>query len=189
MSDNTSRIDNSTARIDGTMRIGTQGLNAAGEVFDIGKTIVLNGKTCAIQSRLNQISGEALVYKVSIEGKLYALKHYRFDRPLSDTAHKALSRIKVHPKNRIIRIYDFGKYNGTEVQTAEATATATATVTADTLNLHSTPSSSGEIIKVLKEGDTLTVIGNMESGWVLVNHGNNSGYVSAEMIRMGGITE
>jgi serine/threonine protein kinase len=119
MSDNTSRIDNSTARIDATMRIDTQGLNAAGEVFDIGKTIVLNGKICTIQSLLNQISGEALVYKVSIDGKPYALKHYRIDRPLSDTAYNALSRIKVHPKNRIIRIYDFGKYNGQDFEIME----------------------------------------------------------------------
>jgi serine/threonine protein kinase len=119
MIDNTSRIDSGTDRIDGTMRIGAQGSNDSGEAIDAGKTIVLNGKICTVQSRLNRISGEALVYKVSIDGKPYALKHYRIDRPLSDTAHKALGRIKDRPKNRVVRIYDFGKYNGQDFEIME----------------------------------------------------------------------
>ena len=121
MSDNTSRLGDSTARLDSqsTDRIGAQGSNAAGVSFAEGKTVVLNGKTCFIESRLNQPSGEALVYKITIDGKRYALKHYRIDRPLSNTALKALNRIKAHPKNRVIRIHDIGKYNGQDFEIME----------------------------------------------------------------------
>jgi serine/threonine protein kinase len=124
MSDNTDRIDNtcridSTDRIDGTLRIGAQSFNTSGEAIEAGETIVLNGKVCAVQSRLNQTSGEAMVYKVSIDNKCYVLKHYRIDRPLSDTALKALGRIKDRPKSKVVRIYDFGKYKGQDFEIME----------------------------------------------------------------------
>jgi hypothetical protein len=62
------------------------------------------------------------------------------------------------------------------------TAETTATVTADSLNMRSAPSTSGNIIKALKKGDTLDVTGNTEKGWVPVKHGNDKGYVNADYI-------
>jgi uncharacterized protein YraI len=69
-----------------------------------------------------------------------------------------------------------------ESASSQATAEATATVTSDALNLRAGPSASDDIIKVLKKGDTLTVTGTAENGWVPVTHGSDSGYVSGEMI-------
>jgi uncharacterized protein YraI len=67
-------------------------------------------------------------------------------------------------------------------QSSQTTAEATATVTSDALNLRSGPSASHKIIKTLKKGDTLTVTGAAENGWVPVRHGRNSGYVNGEMV-------
>jgi uncharacterized protein YgiM (DUF1202 family) len=69
-----------------------------------------------------------------------------------------------------------------QTESSQTTAEATATVTSDALNLRAGPSASDDIIKVLKKGDTLTVTGAAENGWVPVTHGNDSGYVSGEMI-------
>jgi hypothetical protein len=63
-----------------------------------------------------------------------------------------------------------------------AAAATTATVTADSLNFRSAPSTSGSIIKTLSKGDTLTVTGSTENGWVPVKHGNDAGYVSADLV-------
>jgi serine/threonine protein kinase len=60
--------------------------------------------------------------------------------------------------------------------------TQTATVTIDSLNMRSAPSTSGNIIKTLKKGDTLTLTGGTENGWAPVKHNGDSGYVSAEYI-------
>jgi hypothetical protein len=66
---------------------------------------------------------------------------------------------------------------------------ATATVTSDSLNMRSAPSTSGNIIKTLSKGDTLTVTGSTENGWVPVTHGNDTGYVSADLISIGGTAQ
>ena len=50
------------------------------------------------------------------------------------------------------------------------------------VNFRSTPSTSGNIIKTLKEGDTLIVTGDTERNWTPVKHDNDYGYVSAEYI-------
>jgi uncharacterized membrane protein YeaQ/YmgE (transglycosylase-associated protein family) len=62
------------------------------------------------------------------------------------------------------------------------TTKTTATVTSDVLNFRTGPSASHDIIKTLKKGDTLTVTGAAENGWVPVKHGKDKGYVSAELI-------
>jgi uncharacterized protein YgiM (DUF1202 family) len=65
----------------------------------------------------------------------------------------------------------------------------TATVTSDAANFRSAPSTSGDIIKTLKKGDTLTVTGNIESGWVPVKHGNDTGYVSVDLVVFGSASD
>jgi serine/threonine protein kinase/uncharacterized protein YraI len=66
--------------------------------------------------------------------------------------------------------------------------TATATVMVDSLNFRSKPSTSSTIIKALKKGETLTVTGDLKNGWAPVKHGRDSGWVSAELISIGGTT-
>jgi len=118
MNDNqgTARMDAGTARMDGDK---SGAVTTAGVVFTSGQTIVLSGKNCVIDSMISMGSGEAVVYKVIIDGKSYALKHYKPNMPLSDTAKKVIAKIKDNPKNRIIRIYGFGKYNEQDFEIME----------------------------------------------------------------------
>jgi uncharacterized protein YraI/TM2 domain-containing membrane protein YozV len=67
-------------------------------------------------------------------------------------------------------------------KTSSTTAEATATVTSDAANFRTGPSTSHDIIKTLKKGDTLTVTGGIENGWAPVKHGSDTGWVSAELI-------
>jgi serine/threonine protein kinase/uncharacterized protein YgiM (DUF1202 family) len=70
----------------------------------------------------------------------------------------------------------------TEMTTKTATVII-ATVTSDALNFRASPSGSGELIKALRKGDTLTVTGEpTENGWMPVEHAGDTGYVSAEYI-------
>jgi len=124
MNDNqgTARMDGGTDRMDaGTARMGAAAASPqkAGVVFASGQTIVLSGKNCVIDSTISMGSGEAVVYKVIIDGKPYALKLYKQETPLSDTAKKVITKIKDNPKNRIIRIYGFGKYNEQDFEIME----------------------------------------------------------------------
>jgi serine/threonine protein kinase len=105
-----------TARMDGN-KSGT--VTASGVVFASGQTIVLNGKNCVIDSMISMGSGEAVVYKVIIDGKPYALKLYKQSTPLSDTAKKVITKIKDNPRDRIVKIYDFGRYNEQDFEVME----------------------------------------------------------------------
>ena len=111
MNDNqgTARMDAGTARMDGNKG---GAVTTATVVFASGQAIVLNGKNCVIDSTISMGSGEAVVYKVTIDGKPYALKLYKPNTPLSDTAKKVIAKIKDNPRDRIIKIYDFGRYIG-----------------------------------------------------------------------------
>jgi len=118
MNDNqgTARMDAGTARMDGNK--GGE-VTAAGVVFAPGQTIVLNGKDCIIDSTISMGSGEAVVYKINIDGKSYALKLYKPNMPLSDTAKKVITNIKNNPKDRIIRIYGLGRYGEQDFEIME----------------------------------------------------------------------
>ena len=119
----TARMDSGTDRMDaGTARMdGNKGgaVTAAGIVFVSGQAVVLNGRNCVIDSTISGSSGEAIVYKVIIDGKPYALKHYKPNTPLSDTAKKVIARIKDNPKDRVIKIFDFGRYNEQDFEIME----------------------------------------------------------------------
>ena len=118
MNDNqgTARMDAGTARMDGNKG---GAVTAATVVFASGQAIVLNRKNCVIDSTISMGSGEAIVYKVTIDGKPYALKLYKPNTPLSDTAKKVIAKIKDNPRDRIIKIYDFGSYNGQDFEIME----------------------------------------------------------------------
>jgi len=120
MNDNqgTDRMDAGTARMDGN-KGGAAGPQKAGIVFSSGQTVVLNGRNCVIDSTISGSTGEAVVYKVTIDGKPYALKHYKPNMSLSDTAKKVIAKIKDNPRDRIIKIYDFGSYNEQDFEIME----------------------------------------------------------------------
>jgi len=111
----TARMDVGTAR----METAKAGPKKAGAVFASGQTVVLNGRNCVIESTISGSSGEAVVYKASIDGEPYALKLYKTNMPLSDTAKKVITKIKDNPKDRIIKIYDFGSYDGQDFEVME----------------------------------------------------------------------
>ena len=91
----------------------------AGVVFSSGQAIILNGRNCVIESTISGSSGEAVVYKATIDGKPYALKLYKPNMPLSDTAKKVIKKIKDSPRDRIVKIYDFGSYNDQDFEVME----------------------------------------------------------------------
>jgi len=118
MDDNqgTAKMEAGTAKMDGNKGgVAT----SAGVVFVSGQTIVLNGRNCVIDGVISGSTGEAVVYKVIIDGKPYALKHYKPNTPLSDTAKKVIAKIKDNPRDRIIKIYDFGSYNEQDYEIME----------------------------------------------------------------------
>jgi len=114
MNDNqgTARMDAGTAR----MESAKAGPKKAGAVFASGQVIVLNGKNCVIESMISGSSGEAVVYKATIDGESYAFKLYKPNMPLSDTAKKVIAKIKDNPRDRIVKIYDFGCYDGQDFE-------------------------------------------------------------------------
>jgi len=112
----TDRMDAGTARMDGSQGASQTG---GGTIFAEGQTIVLNGNNCIIESLISMGSGEAVVYKIKRDGKHYALKHYKPNMPLSDTAKKVLAKIRDNPKDRVVRIFDFGNYLGQDFEIME----------------------------------------------------------------------
>ena len=76
--------------------------------------------------------------------------------------------------------FSFTKSNSPAEQTSDADETI-ATVLYR-VNFRSAPSTSGNIIKTLNEGETLIVTGDTENNWTPVKHDNDYGYVSAEFI-------
>jgi serine/threonine protein kinase len=126
MSDSTERLGDSqgTARMDaGTARMdGDQSANSTaggGTIFADGQALVLNGKNCVIEKLVSMGSGEAVVYKMQMDGKPFVLKHYKPNTPLSDTAKKLLAKIRDNPQERIVRIIDFGNYDGQDFEIME----------------------------------------------------------------------
>ena len=112
--DQTRRVNN-----DDTVRVTGHSSNVSGVVFNPGQNIVLNGKNCVIVDRLNKTTGEAHVYKITMDASPYALKLYKVNTPLCYAGQQALARIKSNPKNRVIQIFDFGKYNGQDFEIME----------------------------------------------------------------------
>jgi hypothetical protein len=64
----------------------------------------------------------------------------------------------------------------------ESASQTNATITADAANFRAGPGTSYKVIKTLKKGETLTVTGASENGWVPVKHGNDKGWISADLI-------
>jgi len=56
------------------------------------------------------------------------------------------------------------------------------TVSAD-VNFRAEPSGEARIIKILKEGDTVTLTGSLSGGWTQVRHGGDVGWVSSSYLK------
>jgi serine/threonine protein kinase len=116
----TQRVENLTVggftRLDDTVQ--ASGGMASGFVLAPGQTIVLNGKNCTIEKRIN-ISGEAEVYTITADGMPLILNYYKPDSPLCDASKEVIIAIKNNPHDRIIKIIDFGSYNNRDYELME----------------------------------------------------------------------
>lgn len=90
-------------------KIDTGDSEKTGEVFTPGQIIEINNKRCEIESVISISSGEAVIYKVKIDGWPFVLKHYKINTPLSDNAKEVLKKIKFNQKEKIIKLSDFGR--------------------------------------------------------------------------------
>jgi serine/threonine protein kinase/ankyrin repeat protein/cytochrome c-type biogenesis protein CcmH/NrfG len=136
----TQRMDNDTQRIAGgssaafssmgnlagimpqqNAQIGNVGAsNDTGEGFNPGQVIEINGRNYTIE-KFNKtldkvISGEAVIYKVSMDGKPAVLKYYK---PGYSLPEAVLSKIKDNPKSRIIKLFDYGRRNNQDYEIME----------------------------------------------------------------------
>jgi len=68
------------------------------------------------------------------------------------------------------------------VTTVAAAETKTVTVKNEALNLRAEASTNSEILKKLKKGDVLNVIGEAVNGWLPVEHEGTKGHVSGDMV-------
>jgi len=68
------------------------------------------------------------------------------------------------------------------VTTVAAAEIKTVTVKTEALNLRAEASTSSEILKKLKKGDVLKVIGETVNGWLPVEHEGTKGHVSTDMV-------
>ena len=113
--DVTRKVDNdSTNKVD-TTQSGSTGL----VVFGTGQPLELNGKNCTVENVISMSSGEAIIYKITMDGKPYVLKHYKINTPLTDSALKVLNKLKGNPKENVIHQYDFGKLNDQDYELME----------------------------------------------------------------------
>ena len=87
-----------------------------GELFSVGQSLKLRGKTYTIESVISISSGEAIIYKISHEGKPFVLKHYKLGNYFNDVV---LQKFKDDPKDKIIKLIDYDNYNGQNFEIME----------------------------------------------------------------------
>ena len=169
MNDGTARIDaDGTSRMEqnaGTARIdsgstakmpdddaGSDSGSTGIIIFATGQPLALNGKNCIIENIISMSSGEGIIYKISIDGKLYVLKHYKFNTPLTDSAKKVLDRIKGNPKERVIHLYDFGRIDGQDFEIMELAEVGSLNQYIKSLGAVKDPLKLRAIVKMIIEG-------------------------------------
>ena len=67
-------------------------------------------------------------------------------------------------------------------QTAQTAQAETRIVSAD-VNLRAEPSGDASIVKILKEGDTVTLTGSLSGGWTQVRHEEDTGWMSSRYFK------
>jgi len=78
-----------------------------GEVFTQGQVVEQNGKKYFVESLISMSSGEAVIYKVSANDKMFVLKYYKIGYSFPKDV---LTKIKNNPKDKIIKLIDFGRH-------------------------------------------------------------------------------
>jgi TPR repeat protein/serine/threonine protein kinase len=148
MDADTARMEDSTVKMEGDKGGGPMGII----VFATGQPLELNGKSYTVESIISMSSGEAIVYKISIDGKHYVFKHYKFNTPLTDTAKEVLGRIKDNPKDRVIHLYDFGRFNDQDFEIMELAQGGTLNQYLKSLGAVKDPQKLRKIVKMITEG-------------------------------------
>jgi len=87
-----------------------------GEIFSPGQIIELNGNNYHVDSLISQSSGEGVIYSISSNGKIYVLKYYKLGFKYPENV---LAAIKNNPKDRIIKLYEYGNRNGQDFEIME----------------------------------------------------------------------
>jgi serine/threonine protein kinase/ankyrin repeat protein len=99
------------------MQDDTSAEKKTGEVFTAGQVIELNGKNYTIKEMISMSSGEAVIYKISdTDGSQLVLKYYKPGYPLPSGV---LTKIKGNPRDKIIRVFDFGRHNDQDFEIME----------------------------------------------------------------------
>jgi len=93
--------------------------NNTGELFSPGQVIEINNKKYTIENIISTSSGEAIIYKVNRDGLPFVLKHYKISTPLSNNAKEVLKKIKDNQKDRIIKLFEFGRHNNQDYEIME----------------------------------------------------------------------
>jgi serine/threonine protein kinase/ankyrin repeat protein len=84
-----------------------------GRAFKPGQVVELNMNDYTVDSEICSSSGEAIVYKISKDGKPYVLKYYRLGYPPADEMKgwkSVLTALKDNPSNRIVKLFEFNKH-------------------------------------------------------------------------------
>ncbi len=94
------------------------GEKKTGSRFENGKEIVLREKTYIIEYTISGegASGEAVIYKINADGRPLVLKHYLPGKALPETV---MAKIKDNPRDRIVRLYDFGRHDEQDFEIME----------------------------------------------------------------------
>ena len=87
-----------------------------GEVFSPGQAIELNGHNYQVESLISMSSGEVVIYLIKSNGKMYVLKYYKIGYKFPENV---LAAIKNNPKDKIIKLFEYGNRNGQDFEIME----------------------------------------------------------------------
>ena len=87
-----------------------------GVVFSPGQLIELNGNNYRVDSVISQSSGEGVIYSISSNGKTYVLKYYKLGFKYPENV---LAVIKNNPKDKIIKLFEYGSRDGQDFEIME----------------------------------------------------------------------
>jgi ankyrin repeat protein/tRNA A-37 threonylcarbamoyl transferase component Bud32 len=85
-------------------------------IFAPGQVIQLRGKDYTIESLISENSGEAVIYKVTRNDKPFVFKYYKKNCRIPENV---MAKIQENPQDRIIRVYDFGRFNEQDFEIME----------------------------------------------------------------------
>ena len=87
-----------------------------GKIFNLKDRVSLRGEDYTIESLISENSGEAVIYKVTSDGKPFVFKYYK---PNCQLPEKVMAKIRKNRHDRIIRVDDFGKYEDQDFEIME----------------------------------------------------------------------